>query len=100
MMEVKVGDKVYLGDRRGAFRVVGYKVAERERCVCVCTGAHYSEFNKARRHVKADPWQEPPPGVLVSAVVPVADLVRDTRRRGWRERWRQTEFDFERKNNG
>jgi hypothetical protein len=95
-MKIKLEDRVFLGDRKGAFRVVGFGELHGEKAVALINNAEigiYRDWLKFR-----ETWdQHNPPGTYPFKIVrrvPVADLVRDHERRGWRERWRQQELDF------
>ena len=80
-MGVKLKEKVYLGDQKTAFRVVKIGKLNGEKAVGIIRQADYTAFNKGEV-------------VQITRWIPVADLVRDDGRRGWRERWRQMDIPF------
>lgn len=95
-MKIKLEDRVFLGERRGAFRVVGFGTLHGERAVALIRNAEIGEYRRWRELQKLGAVKEGPPFPFeIVRRVPVADLVRDTDRRGWRERFRQVEMEFE-----
>ena len=79
--KIEKGDKVFLGERKTPLRVVGTTKLHDERAVQLIRQGDYAEFNRGGRGA-----------VKIIRVIAIADLVRDTGRRGWRERWRQAEM--------
>lgn len=78
---MKLTDKVYLGDVKGPFRIVKIGHLLGEKAVAVIKSADYADYNKYGVN-----------GVEIARWIPIADLVKDEGRRGWRERWRQTDI--------
>ncbi len=82
------GDKVYLGERKTAVRVLSVTHLRGERAVKLGRAKDLAAW---RRWVVLGRPKDSRPAVVVLATVPIADLVRDIPRRGWRQRWQQTE---------
>ena len=78
-MKIEIRDRIFLGDRKTPFRVASFGQLQGERAVGLMRQADYANWNKGQP-VEIVRW------------LAVADLVRDTGRRGWRERWRQVEM--------
>ncbi|MCK5316279.1 MAG: hypothetical protein KAJ55_00115 [Anaerolineales bacterium] len=79
----KLTDKVYLGERKTPLRVAKIGKLRGEKAVALIRQSDYTEYN--RRGIGA---------VEIIRWIHVADLVKDIGRRGWRERWRQTEMEL------
>ena len=94
MREIQIKDKVFLGQQKTPFRVIGFEEVGHERFVVLCTSSAFPAFNKLRGLKLNDPWMPPPPGIPVARRIPVTELVRDVKRRGWQERWMQYDFPF------
>lgn len=77
------GDKVYVEGRKGALRVIGVKILNKEVALVL---ASQSDVQGKAESLKLRP------DCTACAVIPVADVVRDFGRRGWRERWKQQDL--------
>jgi len=89
MVNIKQGDKVFLGDKKTPFRAVTLGKLNGEVAIGVCRGADSKLLNDWIKE-KARGTKVPVTKVVpIARWIPVEDLVRDTVRRGWRERWQQ-----------
>lgn len=95
-MEIKLEDRVFLGTRKGAFRVVGFGELHGEKAVALINNSEIGTYRDYMAH--REEWHKRMPENVypfeIICRVPVANLVRDTKRRGWRERWEQVEMDL------
>lgn len=94
MTEIKLEDRVFLGGRKGAYRVVGFGHLHGEKAVALINNSdigNYRRWRKLQQMTKNFELDHLEFFTIVRRV-PVEDLVRDTKRRGWRERWRQEEL--------
>lgn len=89
-MQVELGDKVFMGERRTAFRVAKHGKVRGERAVGLCSSGDAAKLNQWMRDRRLDAVGDVDEYVPIKCWVQIADLVRDKRRRGWRERWQQT----------
>ena len=76
----RVGDKVFLGDRKTALRVLSIGKLYGEKAVELTNEwAKRALFKRGRTQV--------PPRIV--RTIAISDLIRDVPRRGWREMWGQ-----------
>lgn len=84
----EIGTKIHLGQQRKVFRVMGFRTLRGKQAVALCAPEDYAQWNESRRA-----------GALVECpaparIIPIADLVKDEGRRGWREREQQGGLDL------
>ena len=82
-MKIDKGAKVYFSGRKTPYRVIGFTKLNDEKAVELIRQSDYTDFNRFGRKA-----------VQVARTIAVADLVRDTGRRGWRERWVQLDLEM------
>lgn len=94
MREPQHEDKVWLGERKGAFRIVGFGKLHGERAVALVRGADLRYYRRWRKiqGMTEDFDLDHHDFFEIIRRVPVADLVWDEKKKGWRERWRQQEL--------
>jgi len=91
-MPVQQGDKIFLGEQRTPFRAVTMGRLNGEKAVALCKSGDAKALNDWIKNHHMDSYGPVTDHVFIIRWVPVADLVKDTRRRGWRERWRQLDL--------
>jgi hypothetical protein len=79
----KLGEKVFLGDRKTPFRVIGFCAVEKEPAVEL---AAQGDTRLVRGTLRLKPDK------ALRARIPIANLIKDRLKRGWRERWRQQDL--------
>jgi len=88
-MEIKQGDKIFLGDRRTPFRAVTLGHLNGERAVGVCDSSCSSLLNEWMANRNMDSYGSVTSIIPILRWIPLEDLIRDHARSGWRERWQQ-----------
>ena len=93
-MLVQQGDKVFLGEKKTPFRVATMGRVNGEKAAGLCTSGDLKALNFWIKSSRMDSCGPVTDYVQIVHWIPIEDLVRDTRRRGWRERWKQLDLQL------
>lgn len=89
-------EKVFLGGRKTPYRIVGFGHLHGEKAVALIRNSEISDYRRWRKlqSMGAKDVGDASDYFEIARRVPVADLVWDIKKRGWRERWQQVEMDL------
>jgi hypothetical protein len=94
-MPIEQGDKVFLGEQRTPYRAATMGHLHGEKAVGLCRSGDTGLLNDWIKYQELDSYGPVTSHVPIARWIPLADLVKDPDRRGWRERWRQLSLPLE-----